>query len=115
MLSTYFAPSMYTYNITSVKKDVGIMRFYSFLLGIIQLQIITVNMGNKSGVDITIPCGGRDPPYTYIHSESAVVAENINEYYIATDQYPPNNGEKYCCATNGGVTCYQLNITCVLA
>ena len=69
-------------------------------------------MGNESKIDITIPCGDKDPPYTYIRSGSAVVAENINEYYTATNQHQSDNGETYCCAAIGGTTCYQLNITC---
>ena len=76
-------------------------------------KTLTVNMSNNSRINITIPCGGRDPPYTYIHSRSAVVAENVNEYYTATNQHQSNNGETYCCTTIGGTTCYQLNITCV--
>ena len=76
-------------------------------------KTLTVNMSNNSRIDITIPRGGRDPPYTYIHSRSAVVAENVNEYYTATNQHQSNNGETYCCTTIGGTTCYQLNITCV--
>ena len=74
-------------------------------------QILTVNLGESSTVDITIPCGGRDPPYTYIHSGSPTVAD---EFYTAVNQDQSNNGEIYCCTATGGTTCYQLNITCVL-
>lgn len=74
-------------------------------------QILTVNLGESSTVDITIPCNGRDPPYTYIHSGSSTVT---NEFYTAVNQRQSNNGETYCCTATGGTTCYQLNITCVL-
>ena len=71
-------------------------------------------MGNADEVDITIPCGGREPPYTYTHSGSPVV-ENVHEYYTATNLSQSNNGDRYCCNALGGTSCYQLNITCVLA
>ena len=78
-------------------------------------QILTVYMGTNITIDITIPCGGRNPPYTYTSSKSSIVAENVNEHYSAIGQTQSNNGEIYCCMATGGTTCYQLNITCVLS
>ena len=77
-------------------------------------QILTVNINATYRVDITIPCGGRDPSYTYTKSGSNVVAENATEYYTVVNQGPSNNGDGYCCYAAGGITCYQLNITCML-
>ena len=72
-------------------------------------------MGMNRAVDITIPCGGKDPPYTYTSAGSSIVAENATEFYIAINQIQSNNGDGYCCHAMGGTTCYQLNITCVLS
>lgn len=72
-------------------------------------------MGTSSNVNITIPCGGKDPPYTYTRAGSSVVVENVSHFYTATKQNQFNNGEGYCCHGTGGTTCYQLNITCVLS
>jgi len=70
-------------------------------------------MDMNKAVDITIPCGGNDPPYTYTKAGS-IEAENMTEFYSATNQNQFNNGDGYCCNAIGGTTCYQLNITCVL-
>ena len=75
-------------------------------------QILTVNISPEERVDITIPCGDRDSPYTYTKSGSNVVAEYVAEYYTAIDQGPSNNGDGYCCHSTEGSICYQLNITC---
>ena len=75
-------------------------------------QILTVNISPEERVDITIPCGDRDPPYTYTKS-GFVVAENFTEYYTAVNQGPSNHEDGYCCHSTGGVTCYHLNITCM--
>ena len=71
-------------------------------------------MGENNTVDITIPCGGKDPPYTYTYAGSFVVAYNIHEYFVAINQYQSNNEERYCCNAMGETICYQLNITCTL-
>ena len=87
---------------------------YNFICATVgNSQILTVNISPEERVDITIPCGDRDPPYTYTKSGSIVVAENIVEYYSAIDQGPSNNEDGYCCNAAGGTTCYQLNITCM--
>ena len=75
-------------------------------------HILTVNINVTDRVDITIPCGNGDPPYTYTKSGSNV-AENVVEYYTAVNQGSSNNGDGYCCHAAGGTTCYQLNITCM--
>ena len=72
-------------------------------------------MGTNTTIDISIPCGGRIPPYTYTSSKSSIVAENATEHYTAIDQTQSNNEEIYCCTATGGTTCYQLNITCALS
>ena len=84
-----------------------------FIIYVDNSHILTVNLNATDRVDITIPCGGRDPPYTYTKSGSNVVEENIAEHYTAVNQGPSNNGDGYCCNVTGGTTCYQLNITCV--
>ena len=76
-------------------------------------QILTVNINVTDRVDITIPCGDGDPPYTYTKSGSNVVAENVAEYYTAVNQGSSNNGDGYCCHAAGRTNCYQLNITCM--
>ena len=50
---------------------------------------------------------------SHIHSGSPV-AENVHEYYTATNLRQSNNGDRYCCIAMGGTTCYQFNITCAL-
>ena len=74
-------------------------------------QVLTVNISPEERVG-TIPCGDRDPPYTYTKSGLNVVAEYVAEYYTAIAQGRSNNGDGYCCYSIGGTTCYQLNITC---
>ena len=91
------------------------IQFYFVYSNVANSQILTVNISANEEVDITIPCGGRDPPYIYTKSGSSVVAENVAEYYTAINQGPSNNGEGYCCHATGGTTCYQLNITCKLS
>ena len=81
-------------------------------------HVITANLQvdehGHGSVNIIIPCGGSEPPYTYTHDGSTVV-ENVNEFYTAVNQKQSNNNDSYCCNAMGGTTCYQLNITCMLA
>ena len=87
---------------------------YNFICATVgNSQILTVNINATDRVNITIPCGDRDPPYTYTKSGSNVVAENVAEHYTAIAQGRSNNGDGYCCHSTGGTTCYQLNITCM--
>jgi len=42
-------------------------------------------MDMNKAVDITIPCDGNDPSYTYTRAGhgSSIVAENVNKFYSA--------------------------------
>ena len=75
-------------------------------------HVITINLHETKIA--TIPCGGNAPPYTYSNDSSVVLLKNTAKFYNATGLKQSNNGDGYCCYAGGHVTCYTLNITCML-
>ena len=62
--------------------------------------------------NVTIPCGGLDPPFTYTKSGAVVLVEKTNKFYTIPRLKRTNNGDGYCCHAMGETMCYHLNITC---
>lgn len=104
----------YIYKIVLARPSYVLVSSLYIFVHVGKTHILTVNLGTNKSVDVTIPCGGKDPPYTYINSGLTIIAESVNEYYTAVNQRQSNNGDGYCCISMGGTTCYKLNITCTL-